>query len=345
VSKRFVFVVLIGMIAIIGSRLLSSPSVPARFPQFSEEYVAGPGVYHIPQWSSDSRYLAFIDGYGDESLKLYNTETKTTWTVANNIDGRHFSWGPNSTLTYLRYRPDLSGSPFPAITDLHQVDLDGKNDKILIPSLSNISDFVWFKDGKRLAFLQRNPGNDNVYILDVMTNTTAPVVKAGDLDLQHLSMFAFTPDEKTLLLYGYSQESGETQALIVIYELETRTILKKFQPSDIIPSTNKNYPGPGLGDSTNYGWVGGNRWFLTAVNAPSGSCYNYALFFFDMHDLPSSFCIPAVGGIVGDPAISPDLTRISYVTMAGPRDGYVVVGKLTSDLIDKLALGINNLGN
>src|SRR5262249_21018972 len=179
--------------------------------------------------------------------------------------------------------------------------LNGKNDKILASRLSNIIDFIWFKDGKRLAFLQSDPGNDNVYIFNVVANTTGPVLKASDLDLQHLSMLALTPDEKTLLLYGFSQENGQTIAPIVIYNRETRTILEKFEPSDIIPSTNKNYPGPGLLDSTNSGWVGGSRWFLGAVNAPSGNCYNYALFFFDTRDLRNSFCIPTTGGIVGDP--------------------------------------------
>ena len=130
--KKAVFVVLIALVAFIGSQALSSPSPPSRFPQFSEALVLGPGVYKIPQWSSDSRYLAFIDAYGDESLKLYDTETKSLWTVANNVDDTHFSWGPNSTLTYLRYRPDLSGSPFPAITDLHQVDLNGKTTRFLL---------------------------------------------------------------------------------------------------------------------------------------------------------------------------------------------------------------------
>src|SRR5262245_50235431 len=100
--KKAIFVALtalMGIVAIIGSHLLLSPPAPPRFPQFSEQTVLGPGVYHIPQWSSDSRYLAFIDGYGDESLKVYDTETKTIWTVATNVE-TYLRWGPNSTLTY-----------------------------------------------------------------------------------------------------------------------------------------------------------------------------------------------------------------------------------------------------
>lgn len=319
-------------------------SAPPRFPQFSERQIAGPGVYQIPQWSPDGRYLAFLDTSRDPILKVYDTETETSWNVATNVYIRsgHFSWGPDGNLTYLIYRPDLSGSPYPVMSELHQVDLNGNNDTI-IATLSDPGDFVWFGDGKRLAILLTEPSShtyfNDVYLLNSRTGNPELLLKAEDLDLQYIGSLALSPDEKSLLLDGIHEETGPLSAQIVIYDLETQTVRKSIIPSQIIPPANATYPWPGIGDSTNFGWVGGQRWLLASVNTSGGDCYNYALFFFDTHDLQNSFCIPTIEGIVGDPTISPDLTRISYVTVVGPGEYYVMIGNVTSDLLDKLELG------
>ena len=64
--------------------ILTGCAAPARFPQFAEQSIAGPGVYKIPQWSSDSRYLAFED-ISRPSLMVFDTGDKTTWSVATDI--------------------------------------------------------------------------------------------------------------------------------------------------------------------------------------------------------------------------------------------------------------------
>lgn len=312
-------------------------SAPPRFPQFSERQIAGPGVYDIPQWSPDGRYLAFLDTSRDSLLKVYDTETEASWHVATNVSSAHFSWGPNGNLTYLKYRPDLSGSPDPMISDLHQVNLKGDNDTI-IATLSDPGDFVWFNDGERIAILLREPRSDAIYIFNMTSDTTDLLLEAQDLDLQHIVSIALSVDEKSLLLHGVHEENGQYEGQIIIYDLETQTVLDRLIQSQIIPAGNTDYPIPTIGDGTNFDWVGGRRWLLARANTPGGDCYNYALFFFDTHDSRNNFCIPTDGGIFADPTISPDLTRISYVTVVGPGEYYIMLGNVTSDLLDKLKL-------
>jgi len=236
----------------------------------------------------------------------------------------------------MKYRADLSGIPYPEVSELHQADFNGEHNEVIINNLSNVGDFVWFSDGKRMAILTRTQGSNTINILNVLTGVTEFSLKAQDIGLEDLAMFALSADEKTILIYGLNLKNGHSEAQIVIYSLETQTTLNSFLPDQIIPSGNKNYPIPTILDGTNAGWIGGNRWFLASINTPGGDCYNYALFFFDTHDLQNSFCVPSAGGIIDYPTISPDLTKIGYVTVVGPGEYYVVIGKLTSNILDKL---------
>lgn len=61
-------------------------------------------------------------------------------------------------------------------------------------------------------------------------------------------------------------------------------------------------------------------------------------FHMDTRNLQNSFCIPTVEGVFDYPTISPDLTRISYVTVVGPGEYYVMIGNLTSEILDRLEL-------
>lgn len=324
-------------VLLVGCSILS-PSAPPRFPQLAEHQVAGPGTYQIPQWSSDSRYLAFLDVSSAPILKVYDTETKTIRNVASGISSVHFSWTPTDDLTYLKNRPDLSGSPYPIISELHRVDLNGEKDEIIATNLSSVGDFAWFSDDQRIAILLREPNKNAAYILNVMTGTTDLLLKAQDIELQYLATLTLSADDKTILIRGLHEENGLSLGQIVIYELETQTVLDRLIPSEIIPAGNINYPVPAIGDGTNFGWVDGQRWLLASANTPGGDCYNYALFFFDTHDLQNSFCIPTVEGVFDYPTISPDLSRISYITVVSPGNYYVMIGNVTSNLRDKLNL-------
>lgn len=317
-----------------------SPSAPSRFPQFSEHLIAGPGIYRLPQWSADSRYLAFIDVSRDSTLMIYDSEAKTSWNVAVDISNIHFSWGPNNTLTYLKYRPDLSGSPYPNISELHQVDLHGENDEIIATNLSSAGDFDWFSNEERIAILLtksdlRGYFND-VYNLNIETGAIDILLESKSIGLDYIVMLALSPDEKSILVYGVHEENGPLSAQIVNYDLEKQSIRNRIFPSATIPHGSSAYPWPGIGDDTNFGWVGGNRWFLASTSTPSGNCYNYALFFFDLSNLQDSFCIPTIEGAFTSPTISPDLSKISYITVMGISKYYLMIGNVTIDLLEKL---------
>jgi hypothetical protein len=142
----------------------------------------------------------------------------------------------------------------------------------------------------------------------------------------------------SILVYGAHDDNGQLEAQLVIYNLETQTLLQRIIPSRIVPSANIDYPPAGISDDSNMGWVGGQRWLLAKTITPGGECYNYALFFFDTHDLQNSFCIPGMDGPFSAPAISPDLSKISYITAVSPGVEYVMIGDVTSDLLDKLEL-------
>ena len=340
-------VILVVLLVIGGAYYVLSTSPPPRFPQFAEYAISGVGTFDIPQWSSDSRYLAYLDTSNALSLSVYDTETKSTQTLVSsvNIDTAHFSWKPDGTLTYLMRRSDLSGLPYPRISELHQIDLSGSNDEIIAANLSGAGDFAWFRDGERAAILLTDPASNtyfnDVYLLDTVTNTATILVKAQELGFQYIASLTLTPYENSLLIYGVYEDVGIPTQL-VLYNLETQNVTERITPTHLIPSGGMPYPEPSILDSTNATWVGGERWYLAPVNTPGGDCYNYALFFFNLFDQSDSFCIPTSRGIVAYPAISPDLTKISYVTVVGPGHAYLMLGTVPADLLQKLELHVNN---
>lgn len=318
-------------------------SPPPQFPQFGEYRIAGPSSYRIPQWSPDSRYLAFIDSQA-QTLMVYDSETRSTWQVAANVSSTHFSWTPNGDLTYLRYRPDLSGSPFPRILEMYQVGLRGENDRVIAQNLSNVRDFDWYSDGQRVAILLSGPASqthlEDVYVLNTATGNLDLLLAAAEVNLQYIVSLVLSPDDKLILVYGVDGENGPLSPQLILYDLETRTVRNRVIPSQVIPPVNLTYPWAGIGDSSSFEWVGGQRWFLTNVSAPSGECYNSALFFFDMVAIENSFCIPNVGsgGGLGHPTISPDLRKISYITIDGPTLNHIMIGNVPASLLNTLEL-------
>lgn len=319
---------------------------PVRFPHFDEHAVTSLGSYESPQWSSDSRYLAyFSEGYNTD-LVVYDTLTKANWTAASGVSSVHFSWTPDDQLSYLRYRPDLSGSPFPTIHDLYQSELDGGNERVIAKGLSSPGDFDWFSDGIHMAILLTNPEirnyDNDVYLLNTNTSEVELLVEADDVGLGHFTTLVLTPDEKSIFVYGIEKLNGSrataTSAKLILYDLETRTIRQQVFPSELMRPGNTTYPWPGIGDGRNANWVGGQRWFLAKAVMPDANneCYNYSLYFFHLENPKNSFCIPTVEGIINDPVISPDLKKISYITMVGPGNSYLMLGTVPPDLVARL---------
>jgi len=316
-------------------------SAPSRFPEFQERAIASGSTYLLPQWSKDGQYLAYID-MRSETLQVYDTNSETTWTVATRVDYANYSWASNGELSYLDYRPDLSGSPFPSIVDLHQVSLRGTNDRIIAHSLSNPTDFIWMSDNKRLLILleeQKQIGQyrtNNVYMLDLETGQIELYLESLELGLTHIVMIALSTDETVLMIYGMTGQQSEPVQMLV-YDLELDTIRKRIVPRQVVPSESADDPqlSPALGGSRNDEWVAGDRWFLAVVNAPTGECYNYALFFLDAIDTSNSFCIPSQG-IIADPILSPDLTHIAYINVVAPGQEFLMIGNFPDAIKERL---------
>lgn len=338
--KRIIIIVF--LISLTGCGLLYQPDLQ-RFPQFAEYPVTTGGAYRIPQWSSDGRYLAFIERARISNLVVYDVVNKTSWNAAVNVDNGHFSWTPDDKLTYLKYRRELSGSPVPRILDLHQVDPNGENDKTILSNLSGAGDFDWFSDGERVLILLSDPDEqhfrNDIYILNITTGSSELLFDAQSVGFEYVSAIDMSPDEKLILIDAIPLKDGEyVNEDVIIYSLETRSIVTKLNPSPVIGSNGIVYPTASTIMQTNSAWLGGQRWFVSSSLTPGGKCYNYALFFMDTHDLENSFCIPSNVGIAGHFAISPDLTKISYVTTVGVGESYVMVGNITPDILEKLGL-------
>lgn len=317
---------------------------PARFPEFVERQIAGPGNYNLPQWSPDSRYLAFMYENFYWTLSVYDTQTNTSWDIIANIYTGHFAWKPDGTLTYLKYSDEHNTSPYPRIFDLYQVDIHDRNDILIAENLSSVKDFEWFQDGQRLAILldgpnRRDYSNNAIYLLHVPTGELTVIVEAEDVDFDDIVMFALSPDETTIAIYGTNDRDVGTPltAQLAIYDLKNRTIVDKFAPNLIIDPEPEPYLWPGIlgSGSKIYDWID-DKWFLTVINTVVPECTNYALYFFDFADASNNFCMPTVIGIIGDATISPDLSKISYITVADPGRTYVMMADVPAALSERL---------
>lgn len=326
------------LLALAGCSVLSP--APARFPEFVERQIAGPGNYNLPQWSPDSRYLAFLYENFYWTLSVYDTQTNTSWDIIANIYTGHFAWKPDGTLTYLKYSDEHNTSPYPRIFDLYQVDIHDRNDILIAENLSSVKDFEWFQDDQRLAILMDGPNtsygsNNAIYVLNVPNGETTLVIEAEDLDVDYFLTLSLKPDEKSLLIAGIDADMEELTGQYITYNLENRLVSDRFFDSQIIPSEPVPYLWPVVGSATSDTWVK-ESWFLAKINTPNGECYNYALFFFNLRNLSNSFCIPTIVGIVSEPTISPDLSKISYVTVADPGRTYVMMADVPAALSERL---------
>jgi Tol biopolymer transport system component len=324
-----------------GCSILSSTST-SRFPEFNTVNITGPGEYQLPQWSPDSQYLAFLDVAADPVLKVYDTQSRTVQIVAQEVSSIGFAWQSNDRLSYYKYRPDLSGTPLPSISELHSIDITGHSDQLIAGNLHDAGDFAWLDNGQEIVILLSEDDSSmscrKAYLLDIGTEQKRLLVPNSTLGVSCLTMMALSPDQESLLTYGIEEENGVYEAWISVYDLQSQTVLETFKPSEIIPSGQATYPVPAISDDSNFDWVGDERWVLAAANTPSGECYNYALFFFDTNDLTNSTCITSTG-VFSAPVISPDLTKISYITVKGPGNNYLTIGDVPPSLLAQLELG------
>ena len=322
------------------------PTPPSRFPQLKETIVAGPGNYLLPQWSPDGRYLAFIENTTTQTqLLIYDTVSREKQVVAKDLKATYFDWDPNNRLTYLKYRPEISGSPYPSFSDLHLVDITGNDDQILASTLSGVGNFAWFRNGEKMVILlaptDLRTSCQDTFLLDKRTGDYSLIVSAKDVNLDCLTRIDLSFDNEDLLIYGFRNINALRETFFVVYNLKLQDITQEFFPNEIIPIDGTSESKPSIGDDTNSGWIGNSHWVITTVNSPEGQCYNYSIFFIDLQNLSNSFCLPTVEGIVAEPAINPDLLQIAYISHVRPGKDFLVTGEITMEIRSQLRTNEN----
>jgi Tol biopolymer transport system component len=230
-------------------------------------------------------------------------------------------------------RPDLSGSPFPEVFDLHRSNLDGTNDQVVLSRLYSPKAYRWLPDGQHLVGILSTPssqdGLGDICLVDVTTGKSNRLLSRQDLNVDRAFTLALSEDGEKLAIWGGRQSAGENISVVAIYDFKSKAITKQITP-------NTRFPGLMMGDS-DVQWVGdGHQWLLFEGSVPAGECYRNAVFFLNTEDPGLDFCLPTVGVPVKDPSLSPDASRFTFTTFADGILRYVMLATLLPEYQSKL---------
>jgi len=332
---KFVSMAILMVLALSGCQTLGRIP-PPRFPQLNERLIAGPGEYARPRWSPEGRYLALIEERKN-NLIVYDFASRQSRRVAADVF-QELEWDPSGWLSYVRFLPDRSGNPFPDVNELRLVNRDGTNDHVIASNLYGAGDLVWFRNGQKLLVLLTEPESrdwlKDIYLLDLTADSRQRLVTRQELNVKSISTMSLSPDETKLLLYVDRNLGGlHRQPWFIVYNLVTQHIDQEIDQDQVLSQSSSvpHVQGTFFEQKSSFVEVSGNRWVIDNVAVPEGECYNYAIYFLNLDDLSRNFCIPSVKGIVSDVAISPDLSKIAYVTVVGPGVSYVMVADLTAE--------------
>ena len=338
----------IGLLAAILASCTIGSLPPRRLSQLTERAITALGQYALPQWSPDGRYIAFIsDTNRLRNLTVYDTETTMIWPVASEVDQGHYSWTPENRLSYLKFRPELSGTPCPAISDLHTVDVNGQNDHVAVSNLYGPDSYIWFKDRHELvALLQTSSARcdyHDIYSIDVSTGRIQQLISRQELGIKYPVALALSPNESLLAIYGFRESafasggSEDSEMVLFIFSLGSKSVIREIVPnrdSTLLrveaDSLQANLSGEHLA------WAQGEEWIFDKANAPSGECYNYSLFFLNVINVSKSFCIPTAEGIITEPALSIDLKHVTFILSQGPNEEYIMIADFTDEYRSRL---------
>jgi WD40 repeat protein len=302
------------------------------YPALNERPVAGPGRLDEPKWSPDGKYIAFING-DQQVINVYEVETRRISTIGVGSYSRNFAWGPENQLTYMNYRPDLSGSPFPEVFDLHRSNPDGTNDQVVLSRLYSPKAYRWLPNGQYLVGIlaahSSQDGLGDIYLVDVTTGESNRLLSRRDLNVDRALTLALSEDGERLAIRGIRQSSGENISVLVVYDFKSKSITKQIIPSERFPSLM-------MGDS-DVQWVGdGHQWLLFEGSVPAGECYKNAVFFLNPENPGLDFCIPTAGAPAKDPGLSPDASRFTFTTFADGILRYVMLADMPPKYQSKL---------
>ncbi len=116
-------------------------------------------------WSPDGKAIVYF-GSADNGLELF-TVPSAGGEIEQLTNGAHHhlnpSWSPDSSkILYLQMESDSdleSG-------DLHVMDSDGSNDRIISSDQYSDSSPLWSPDGKKIGFVSERDGNKEIYVVD-----------------------------------------------------------------------------------------------------------------------------------------------------------------------------------
>lgn len=295
---------------------------PSRFPQLNERAISDVDKYSLPRWSRNGTHIAYVN-WDTRALFVYEVATGRRWTVATEVD-RYFSWTAEERLSYLRYRPELSGSPFPAVYDLHIVDLDGKDDRIIASPLYNPMSIAWFKGGQQFVTVaaagKTREADRDVFLVNVLNDTRNLLTTRQQLNAKDILDVSLSSDEKSLAISVTRTLKEGDRIVLVIFDLASQSVMSEVIPSQVFPHT---YVSNGEVE-----WVAVHTWLSTYGTASEGRCKRYALLFFDVANLSNSFCLPTAENSIGYAEMSPDASKVVFLTPVSPGHNYVMLGEL-----------------
>ncbi len=321
---RTYIMIAIMMSLLTGCDALVSPE--PRLPQLNEHAITSPDHHGTPKWSSDGKYIAFLD-YDSQTLETYDVQTRRFRTVATGLYDAYFEWTPQGELSYMNFRESPSGYTFPKIYDLHVVSLADGNDRIVMSNLASPMGYAWLADNQSIvASLGTASSHDyytDVYLVDIAAGTTRQLVSRQTLDIEFPSALSLASDQRSLAIYGIRRVNGENQSVIILYDIPSRSVIKEISVSQIDPQLSL------LDDGLR--WVNGKRWILVYGGTTTDKCAPVALYFFNVDAPSDNFCIPVANGTIHAPDLSPDLSQLVFLAPVRPQVDYVMIADLMSE--------------
>ncbi len=172
-------------------------------------------------FSPDGNYLYFTRGTPDNNsqrnLYVMPVFGGTPRQLLANIDST-VSFAPDGKrFTYVRWLPDRKDE----FSEVHIAGKDGGNDQVLYSTLELVQPPVWSPDGKKIAWLQSEPGTARI-ALGVMelsskqlTTVTAPAEILFANPDDGYTTLAWLPDNRHLLALYYKQRTDRAQIGVI----------------------------------------------------------------------------------------------------------------------------------
>jgi hypothetical protein len=154
------------------------------------------------------------------------------------------------------------------------------------------------------------------------------LVSRQELNIEYPIALSLSSDETRMAITGVRKTGNTYHGLILIYDIGAQAVTKEILLINVFPTAS-------LRDGS-FKWIAGKPWLLAYGDAIEGECSGVALYFLNIEDSGSSFCIPTTGDAIGDPDLSADLSRIVFLSPVRLRVDYVMIGDLTSDYRSRL---------